>query len=398
MNRLSGSHRRPALVLYGILVTAFGCGSDDAELAVVQRLDLVVGVEAQGELEARDSAKIGPPALQRVWNYTIARLPEEGSHVEVGEPVLWFDTTELEQRLVRAIGRRDSAQKTLEKRKTDLDVEREQEILALAEAEGRLRRFSLQADVPADIVASSELELARLDLRLAEAEVEYRKNRIESIERRVSSELRSLEAKVSRTEAEVTDLEMKIAAHTVPAPRSGEILFKTNWRGEKKKVGERVWQMDSVLHMPDLSSLYVLAEVDEAQGGRIEVGQPVRLRLDAHPELSFSARVSAIQQSVRRRSWQDPRRVVGIELELDQIDLERMRPGMRLNAQIEVERVPEAVVVPLEALANDADGAYVVARTSLGQAEKRPTFGRRNEQWVEVLEGLEEGDVLVVPR
>ena len=393
------AYRLGAVLAFAVGFAVLGCGdSDSAELRTVERLDLVITVEALGELEARDSAKVGPPALHQVWNYTIARLPEEGSHADAGEPVLWFDTTELQQRLMQAIAKRDSAQKQLEKRKTDLDAEREREVLALAEAEGRLRRFSLQADVPADVVASSELELARLDLKLAEAEVDYRQDRIESVEERVSSELRSLQAKLARAQSEVDDLEMKIAAHTVKAPRAGEILFKTDWRGEKKKVGERIWQMDWVIQMPDLNSLFVVAEVDESQAGRIAIGQPVRLNLDAHSETSYSARVSAIQQSVRSRSWRDPRRVVGVELELEEIDLERMRPGMRVKAQIEVERVADALVVPLDTLANDATGAFVVGRTSLGTVEKRPEFGRRNDRWVEVVEGLEEGDVLLVPR
>ena len=380
-----------------LTVAALGCSTDRSPFsqAEVEQRDLVLEVDVSGELVAPNSAQIGPPPVDRVWNFKIASMIDEGNEVKEGDVLLRFDTTELEQKLLQTTAERDTAIKTLEKRETDLRIEAENEQLALDESEARLRRARIAADVPEEVIATRELELARRDLELAEEEVGFRQQRIANLGRRAQSELQALRSKVARAESRVEDLQTKVGRMTVHSPRAGTVIFKRNWRGEKKKIGEQVWRMDKVMSIPDLSTLGARAEVDEAQAGRIAVGQTVRLQLDSHPERSYPARVKLIQSSVRQRSWRDPRKIVGLELEFDEVDLERMRPGMRFQGKIEIERIPGAVVVPLELVTPDPEGAFVWVRRGMGRSKVRPELGARNDTLVQILSGLEVGDVLL---
>jgi multidrug efflux pump subunit AcrA (membrane-fusion protein) len=137
------------------------------------------------------------------------------------------------------------------------------------------------------------------------------------------------------------------------------------------------------------------AEVAEAEAGRLAVGQPVRFTLDAHPGRSYRATVRKIGRTVERRSWRDPRKVVRLELELESTDTERMRPGMRLEGAVEVQRSSGVLAIPLATVVPRPEGPAVRVRSVFGLRRFRweeVELGRRTKEWVEVLSGLDEGD------
>ena len=90
----------------------------------VERRDLIIGVPLEGELSATRSASLGPPPIQSIWNFKIAYLAPEGKVVRQGQPVIRFDTSDLQQKLLQKMSERDSAEKELEKLVTDLKIER----------------------------------------------------------------------------------------------------------------------------------------------------------------------------------------------------------------------------------------------------------------------------------
>ena len=98
-----------------------------------------------------------------------------------------------------------------------------------------------------------------------------------------------------------------------------------------------------------------------------------------------------IRNTVQRKSATQAKKIVELEIELDETDRERMRPGMRLRGTIEVAREPNLLVVPEGAVFPRAEGAVVYVRTLFGERQVEPRFGPRNETEFGVLEGLEEG-------
>jgi multidrug efflux pump subunit AcrA (membrane-fusion protein) len=119
-----------------------------------------------------------PDMIEEVWDYKISFMAPEGISVKPGQPVLGFDTSELERQLLDKKAERDSAQKELEKKQTDLEITRRDQELQLAEAQARLRKASLKVDVPSDLVSAKELASAREDLDLARREVAYLKEHL----------------------------------------------------------------------------------------------------------------------------------------------------------------------------------------------------------------------------
>lgn len=405
---LRGARRTKLLALGALLIVAlfslwaFAGGGDSGsgpapageDWAGVQREDLVVGVEVTGTLRAVDSAVLGPPGVPEFWDYKIAFMAPEGMNVQPGQPVLAFDTSQLENNLQEKMAERDSAQKELEKRQTNLEMSRAEDELRLAEARARERKASLEVQVPAELVSAKELEEARADLALARREIDYLERRLRLQRSQAQAEIDALRNKRDSAAARVRQMEDAIRRMTVLAPRAGTVVYASDPRRgrEKKKIGDSCWRGERVIEIPDLRRMAADGQVDEADAGRIVPGQRVTLRLDAHPDVVYTGRVRSIRGAVQTKSHVDPVKVVNLEVSLDRTDPQRMRPGMRFLGTIELDRAAKALVVPAEAVFNRPDGPVVYRRTRWGFEEVRPQLGRRNPSWVEIRGGLAEGD------
>jgi len=366
--------------------------ADDVAWASVERRDLVLGFDVEGEIEAMDEAFVSPPSIPGQHQFRIAFLAPEGSRVAAGQPVLRFDTTELETQLQTRIADRDSAQAEMDKRRTDLGKRRAEVELQLAEARANLRKTELQLEVPEDLVAAKELARQRIDRDLAEREIAYLKERLSLFQHQVDVELAALAAKRDRAGARVEELRRQLAKMEMTAPRAGVVIYAANWQDEKPKVGDTVWRGNPVLQVPNLDRLQADGAIDEADVGAVADGQRVTLRLDAHPDRQIVGRVTDVGRSVQRRSPREPAKVVRLTIALENVEPELIRPGMRFRGQVETERRADVLTVPAAAVTPTADGPLVYRRTTFGVEPVRPELGSRNADTVEILSGLEAGD------
>ena len=358
----------------------------------VKKGDLVLGVEVTGTLRAVDSSPLGPPVIDDMWDYKIAMMAPEGKKVRHGEPVLGFDATELERKLEEKSAEAESAKKQIEKKRTDMEMARRQETMRLAEAEARLRKSELKLDVPAELASETELWKARLELEEAKKEIAFIREKQEAAGRADAIELRSLENQRDGAELRVRRIREAIDSMTCKAPRDGTVVYVSNWRDEKKKVGDPTWRGEKIVEIPDLSRMAAKGEVDEADAGRVAQGQRVRFRLDAHPDVEFTGSVSSIWSTVQRQSWRNPLKVMRLDINLDKTDVDRMRPGMRFRGTIESERVQNVLVIPAEAVFSTPRGPVAYRKSFVGFEAVDLELGRRDAVGVEVLSGLAAGD------
>jgi multidrug efflux pump subunit AcrA (membrane-fusion protein) len=360
----------------------------------VERGDLVVGVEITGTLRAVESSVLGPPQIRDLWQFKIAMMADEGTEVSTGDPVLGFDPSELQQRLQTKLADLDSARTEVEKMRVDLAVTEANDRLALAEVEARLRKARLIAAHPPELHSSIELGKARLDLELAELEVELVRQRIDATRRAGEEELGVLEASLAQVTSEVQQLEDGIGRMQRTAPRDGIVIHVTDWRNEKRQVGDTCWVADPVVEIPDLTRMEADGEVEEAQAGRVREGQSALLRLDAHPDREYAATVHSLSRAVQEKSWRNPKKIVRLTLSLEQTDPERMRPGMRFRGTVEIERRPDAVLLPVAAVFADRGDTVVYRRGTTGWRRTPVELGERTTESVEVLGGVAPGDLV----
>ncbi len=137
---------------------------------------------------------------------------------------------------------------------------------------------------------------------------------------------------------------------------------------------------------------WITAEVDEADVGRIAVGVRARITADAYPGLALTGRVVAVGAQVEQRPGS---RQVRVRIALD--GPSPMRAGTGVDVDLLLQTVPQALVVPVEAVfADDNDGSwvYVVERGRLLRRTVRT--GPRSDILVSIEAGLSEGEVVAL--
>jgi HlyD family secretion protein len=377
-----------------LLVLCAGCGevaATEETWLSVGRDDLVLEVDVTGTLKATRSSPIGPPGIPDMWDFKIVKLANEGTEVKRGGEVLSFDVSELQRQLAERTSERDQAAQEIVKKKIDLDLARREGDLKVTEADAVFRKAQLKADLPAQYTAAIEMKLAQLDLDAARAELEGAKRRLSYQMKLGEAELAFLRDRHARATDRVQRLEQGIKLMTVTSPVNGLVVHKSNWRGDKKKIGETCWAGDACVEVVDISKMLGSGEVEETESARVRVGQPVRFRLEALPEIEWKASVGALRPTVYRQSPRTPLKVIGVDLALEKTD-RRMRPGMQFRGRIETGRVAQALLIPLEAVFTRPEGPVAFRRTSVGYEVVKLQLGKRNLRFAEVLGGLSPGD------
>jgi hypothetical protein len=371
------------------------CAREHGALSLVdvKRADLVIGVEVNGELAAVDSLDIKPPALYDTWDFKIASLTAEGTEVKAGDALVGFDPSEQMRKLETLRNDADAAKKKLEKKRDDAALARRDEQLAIAQAEAALRKASLKTSSEKDLVASVDQKVIELDEQVAKLALEQAKNKSDRAKKSDTAEIASLADHHEYLVSRVRELETSSAKMAVKAPRAGTVIYPSNWRGEKKKVGDSAWRMEAVIQIVGLGKMVGNGEIDEIDMARVAVGQPVSLKLDALPDAQLRGSVQEIAKSVAPKSEADPSNVVKLKIAVDAPGGIPLRPGMRFRGEIETARLAGVVQIPAEAVFV-TDGGPVAYRAADGGSVSavKLTLGRRNATTIEVTSGLAPGD------
>jgi multidrug efflux pump subunit AcrA (membrane-fusion protein) len=204
------------------------------------------------------------------------------------------------------------------------------------------------------------------------------------------------ESRLERARARVAEIKASIAAMSVKASRDGTVVYRQDWRGEKKKPGDGMWRGETVLEIASLERMAALGQVDEVDGSKVAVGQKVSLRLEAHPDKEYAGTVERVASLVGTESPESRVKVVSLEIKLSATDPMLMRPAMRFRGRIEIARVPTVVQIPLAAIESTAAGPVVTRLAGSAVSQVPVRLGRRGREAVEVIGGVVPGDRLLM--
>ncbi|MEM9302367.1 MAG: efflux RND transporter periplasmic adaptor subunit [Pseudomonadota bacterium] len=329
------------LILIALTAGLLGCGAEALEdtrpAPVTTSASIDAVVRASGEIASRQSAILGPPAVENVWNFTIAYMAPEGTLARPGMPVLRFETQELQERLIEKQAQLDNTQSQLRRAQI---ANKEQ----IDELELEIERLISEADKAAQKAALPESVLAKKDYRehqlrdrLAKQQLAGTRERLTLTEESLRTDEALLQADVAKLEREVAQLTESIDRMTVKAPRDGLVLHLRRWGREKIAQGDRVWFGMRVMELPDLAQLVLKLEVAERDLNRIAEGLPIEFTIDASPDQAFTGRIESLGRIVRTRSTNQPAMIIDAVASIDAPDAELMRPGMRVSAEIVLE-------------------------------------------------------------
>jgi HlyD family secretion protein len=222
-------------------------------------------------------------------------------------------------------------------------------------------------------VAQQDAAQARLDLLLAGATEE---------------QIADAEAQVERAQAALEQAELSLKRATLDAPFDGIVAEVNVSAGEMAPVGL------PVITLLDPSGLQVIISVDELDVGRLAVGQPAQVTLDALPDTTLNGTVKSIAPAATID--QGGVTYYDVIVTLTPTDAP-VRADMTANVTIAVEELTEVLSIPLWVVHVDRiTGQTYVNRQVGGEIERVDvTLGVRYEGVAQVLDGLAEGDVAI---
>jgi HlyD family secretion protein len=161
------------------------------------------------------------------------------------------------------------------------------------------------------------------------------------------------------------------------------------------EVGDLVSSNTAVVTLADLSSLQVLAVVDETDISQVQVGQQAQITFDAFPGRKFQGKVLEVPLEAKL-----VQNVVSydVPVSLEGANSVALKPGMTANVKIVVGQRQNALLLPVLAIQQGEDGNVVLVQDSTtGKTVATPVeVGLSDGTYVEIVRGLNEGDRVAV--
>ncbi len=383
--------RRLLLIAVATLALA-ACSGDDGRWVDTTHGDVPVTVRVTGSLESANTARLSPPPVSNIWNYTISRLVAEGTEVRAGMPVVSFDASQLRDQLQTAEAQLNEKRQQLAQRRQQSAQTGEERTLETAQRVMEAERALRKAEQPEELIAGIEYSKLVIDRGLTA----YRDSRqAEKVALTVAVNVNAeaaLESEVERLELDAARIRNEMERMNLRAPRDGVMIVHSDWNGERFTQNSRVWAGQTVGEIPDLSQMVAKVQVAERLAGQLRVGQPARVHLDANPDRVFVGEVVRINPALRQRSRETAAMVVDAEIAIADPDPEFMRPGMSLKAEVVTATLSGALRVPVRAVEIAPDGPHVRVRGALGEQRRAVRLGARVGEEFVVEQGLEAGD------
>jgi HlyD family secretion protein len=381
------------LVLGGAagLATLKGASSDiDAsKLATVERGTMVKSVVATGKVEPITKIEIKSKAngIIKVLNADIDKS------VSAGDILVELDREQLAAALRGAEANLLAARASLEAAQAQLQKNG-------VEAEGPDAEFARRAYERAQSLFAQHL-IAQSALDDAHGLVEVADNR----KRAAHSQLAVSQAKVAEARAQVAQAKAAadraaedVANATIRAPIRGTVLSRDVEIGSPvSSILNLGANATLVMTLGDIDQVFVRGKVDEADIGRVRLGQPAKIRVETFKDKAFNGRVTQISPMGVEKD-----NVTNFEVRVS-IDNpgKELKANMTANAEIVLEEHANALIVPEAAITYDAQkNAFVnlvAPDVKTGKKKVSVKVGVSNGTKIQILDGLKSGDKIVLP-
>jgi len=400
-NNHKNNRKRRRWLLLGVIALALAGGAlgiaaalrpnhqiDPSKLASVERGDIARSVVATGKITPLAKVEVKSKASGLVKKIYV----EYGDRVKQGRVLVELDKEQLEAQveeqranLLAAQAAQQSAEATYERNVVDAQGPDVPFLKATADRDRKLAADGL--------IAASVLDDGDRAYQLA-------LNKRLSAQRNVSvsqAEVAKAKAQVAQAQAALAGVEEDLRNSTIVSPMDGLVLSRD------VEVGDAVSsilvlgsQATLVMTLGDMSTVYVLGKVDQADIGKVYLGQPARIVVESFKDKKFEGKVTKISPLGVEKD-----NVTTFEVRVSiQNPSGELKANMSANAEIILEEKHGVLLIPESAVIYDKD-----KHTSVEVPDPKADNGRRkipvklgisNGVKTELVSGLNEGQKVVL--
>lgn len=429
------------LILLGVLgggaagapwvLAHIGRGSNANPLAAlpahtVEHGDLTISVTEDGSMVSDENVDV---VCGVAGGATIIWLIDDGSRVTEGTELVRLDSSKLSEdvsaqkiafekaRAANIQAEKDFAaakiaveeytegtyKKELRKAESDVSAAKERLQSTRNQLEHGERMFRKGYITPQQLDAQkAAVERADLDLGTAEISLDVLErfakpkmiteltSKRDAMEAKRDSERASLELE----KAKLDRLSAQLSKCTLKAPKDGLVIYanERNRQAETEiKNGAKVNEGTTIIRLPNLSRMRADVEVHEAKVDKIRTGMAARVRLQGR---EFEGTVTSVANRPQS-NWMSTAKKYVVQVRIDG-EPQEVRPGVTAEVEIIVADLKDVIAVPVAAVM-EMRGQYFCAVRKGEVIERRAvTLGLGNDKLVNITEGLEDGDALIL--
>jgi HlyD family secretion protein len=378
-------------------------GTTEVEVAVarVRRADFVVSVRTRGDIKSARSTILKAP---QVPGLRLTRLAPNGRPVSKGDVVVEFDGVGQEQMVIMRSTNVQSVEGDIVQMKATQKMNDEQDAMTKMQAEYALERAKLDAS-KAEVLSAIEGEKNRIQVGVTEGALQQVKAAINAHVVGNEADLGRIGQRKDKATRDLATAQRYLSLTRLTAPTDGVVNVLPNFRAQGTfgqsqppfKEGDNVWTGAEIVEIPDLTQLYIDLRLDEVDRGRIQIGQSVKIRVDAIPDREFAAELDYISPiaALVFKGGSTPEKTFPARATLKNLDA-RLRPGMSATAEVTIERQPNQLLIPTRA-SFDKDGKPAVWVQIGKNFVVRPIqIGKRNDEEMVITGGLKEGEIVTL--
>lgn len=329
----------------------------------VRTSPITAEVMGTGTFEARTSATISPEITGRIVSIEV----DQGDRVSKGQTLLRLDDNALNQQVDIAQAEVAAAEASVER----LQADRLRARAVLDQA--RREHDRIQSLISRNSASSVEMDRAVEALQVAEADLGRSESAIQEARRSLIAAERTLDYRRAL-----------LAEAVIDAPFDGLIVRRT------RDPGDVVVPGTPVLTLVSTEELWVRAWINESEIAKLQPGQAASVVFRSEPHHTYPGRVVRLGKEIDRETRE-------FLVDVRVLDLPaNWAVGQRSEVYIETARRRDATVVPAKLIQwqNGQAGAWVILE---GRARFQPvSLGLRGREHVEILEGLQPGDPVVL--
>ncbi len=186
----------------------------------------------------------------------------------------------------------------------------------------------------------------------------------------------------------------KLSKIRIVAPFDGTVLSLFVSKGQVVSGATGMTTGTDLMTFADLTEMLIRAHINQVDVTKLQPGQRVDITVDSIPGVTLEGKVVLIAPIA---TVKNDIKGFSVDVLITQSDA-RIRPGMNANLRFPVAHVEQALSVPLAAVFAEGKEKVVYVKTARG-ADRRPVnVGVSDFNYCEILEGLKEGDVVLLER
>ena len=326
----------------------------------------------------------------------ITTLIRSGMLVKKGDLLVEFDRqSQIKASLDRRAEFLDFEQQ-IAKKQADHRTARAKDEAELKQAENAVEKASLDMRKN-EIVSKIDAEKNRQYLEEAKANHKQLLETLELKKRAAAAELKVLEIQRDRSKAAMLYSEGNSAKMSIRAPLAGLAVVSSIWKGgrmDEVQEGEEVRPGSPILQVVNPALMQVRSRVNQADLSYLKVAQPVQVTLDAYPDLHFKGKLEQIAPIGLKSNFSQKLYTFISLFSIEGSD-PKLIPDLSAAVDVELERIPNAVVLPRDAVSSESGQSFVRVKNGVGFELRRVDLGAMSDFEVVIQSGLEPGAVVL---